>query len=134
MNLSDFPFVVTVWHQPGCGHCEEFLPRANATAQRYAHCGVPTVMIDATANTRLADGLNISATPTLIVLRRGRTVQRFNRGLEDNELEATYQALAKSCQAPPPGEPQLEAQGAELVEKKASPEPAEAEPATEGRT
>lgn len=130
MNLADFPYVVTVWHQPGCGHCEEFLPRANATAQRFAHCGVPTVMIDATNNTRLADGLNISATPTVIVLKRGRTAQRFNRGLEDNELEAIYQSLAKSCQVPPPQEPSLEVQGAELVEKKVSPASAETEPAT----
>ena len=95
------------------------MPRVNATAQRYAHCGVPTVMIDATQNTRLADGLNISATPTLIVLRKGRTVQRFNRGLEDQELEATYQALARSCQAPPPETPQLVAEAVEIVGKEA---------------
>jgi|688.fasta_scaffold1296361_2 thioredoxin-like negative regulator of GroEL len=113
MNLAEFPMVVTVWHQPGCGHCEEFLPRVQATAARFAHCGVPTVLLDATQNVRLADGLNITATPTLMVLRRGKRVQRFDRGLEEGELESVYQTLARSCR--PESPPELEAESATVV-------------------
>ena len=119
MNLADFPMVVTVWHQPGCGHCEEFLPRVQATAARFAHCGVPTVLLDATENVRLADGLNITATPTLMVLRRGKRVQRFDRGLEEAELESVYQTLARACR--PDAPPQLETH-----EAQAAPTPIEA--------
>ena len=99
MQLSDFPLVVSVWHQPGCGHCEEFLPRLHPVAQRFAACGVPTLSIDATQNVRLADGLSIDATPTVIVMRRGKTVKRFPRALEDRELEELYTSLAGACAA-----------------------------------
>lgn len=99
MQLTDFPLVVAVWHQPGCGHCEEFLPRLHPVAQRYAACGVPTLSIDATQNTRLADGLSIDATPTVMVMRRGKTVKRFPRALEDKELEELYSSLAGACAA-----------------------------------
>lgn len=99
MQLTDFPLVVAVWHQPGCGHCEEFLPRLHPVAQRYATCGVPTLSIDATQNTRLADGLSIDATPTVMVMRRGKTVKRFPRALEDKELEELYTSLAGACAA-----------------------------------
>ncbi len=99
MQLTDFALVVTVWHQPGCGHCTEFLPRLHSVATRYAQCGVPTLSIDATQNTRLADGLSIEATPTVIVMRRGKTVKRFPRALDDGELEELYTSLAGACAA-----------------------------------
>ena len=97
MNLADYPLVVTVWHQPGCGHCEEFLPRLEAFAEKYGTC-VPTLAIDATQNERIADALAIDATPTVIVLRRGTTLRRFPRGLEDEELERLYESVAGACQ------------------------------------
>lgn len=99
MQLADFPLVVTVWHQPGCGHCEEFMPRLHPVAARYSQCGVPTVAIDATQNSRLADGLNIEATPTVIVMRKGKTVKKYPKALEDAELEELYSALAGACAA-----------------------------------
>lgn len=84
------------------------MPRLHAVASRYAACGVPTVSIDAVQNTRLADGLSISATPTVIVMRKGRTVKRVPKSLDDAELEELYSALASACAAaaPPPPERQ----------------------------
>lgn len=131
MQLSDFPLVVSVWHQPGCGHCEEFLPRLHPIAQRYAACGVPTLSVDATQNTRLADGLSIDATPTVIIMRRGKTVKRFPRALEDRELEELYQSLAGACAAAAAQDAQ-ELVAPQLIGDAPKPAVEEQSPATQG--
>ena len=95
-QLETLPLVVTVWHQPDCGHCEEFLPRLNEIAARYSSC-VPTALLDATQNEDLSDALSIEATPTVIVLRLGRTIKRFDRGLNATEREQLYASGGAAC-------------------------------------
>jgi thioredoxin-like negative regulator of GroEL len=94
--LNELPLVVTVWHQEGCVHCEEFLPRIQAIAGLYADC-VPTAFLDTNDNSELADVLGVVGTPSVIVLREGKTIKRWGRGLEDRELETLYDDVGRAC-------------------------------------
>lgn len=111
MNLADYPIVVVCWHQEECGHCQEFIPRLRRFAAAYP-C-VPVILVDAAQNGRLADGYRIAATPTVTVLRHGRTADRQDRALADDELAALFDALGAQCVIPgrlprPPAAPTAE--------------------------
>ena len=58
MDLSGLPSVVVVIHRPGCGACEEFLPRAHDAADRWRPC-VPTAFLDALKNVAWCDQMQV---------------------------------------------------------------------------
>lgn len=95
MTLADYPLALVCWHQPGCGHCEEFLPVLARTAPEYPH--VVTLSVDASRNERLADAFDVRSTPTVTLLAHGRTVARSDGAPSEDELRAMYaRALARA--------------------------------------
>lgn len=65
--------IVVVIGQPGCGACEEFVPKMQALAVPFARV-VPVIFMNAADPRpevqRWMDQYNISATPTTLVLKR----------------------------------------------------------------
>ena len=45
----------------------------------------------------LSDALNVRNTPTVLVLRHGRTVSRWDRAMKDDELAALYDDVGRAC-------------------------------------
>lgn len=89
MTLHDYPVALVVWHQPGCPHCDEFLPVCREMAGRFPN--VPTLFLDATRNERLADAFDVRDTPTVLLLRKGRTVVRSNGSPDHDALAEFYE-------------------------------------------
>jgi thiol-disulfide isomerase/thioredoxin len=91
INLANERVLVAVFVQEGCGACEEFLPRFRALADRYQRAGMPIVVYDAAAQdpelVAWMDGYGVSATPTVLVLRRGPGWARYEGALPDKEIE-----------------------------------------------
>lgn len=91
MILGEYPRCIVTFVQPGCGHCHEFEPLFREAASR--HPGVPSVVVDASRNDRIAESYRIEATPTVLVLVGGRTVARKDGAPDEDELEGYYQRL-----------------------------------------
>lgn len=100
MNLADYPIAVVCWHMDRCDHCREFIPRLTMFARR--HPCVPVLLVDAEKNSRLADGYRVTGTPTVTVIAHGRTLDRFDRALEDDELAALFDRFGAQCMIPGP--------------------------------
>jgi thioredoxin-like negative regulator of GroEL len=90
MRITDKPLVIAVWVMPGCGACEEYLPRFRQVAGRYSRC-IPSVIIDATKNEEAANAFRVKATPTTMVVRNGRRGAFSIEGSADAErIEELY--------------------------------------------
>lgn len=64
---------IVTFVQPNCGHCHSYLPIFRRMGAAYAHC-LPVIILDVTKPefNAVADHFNVQATPTTIVLVRGR--------------------------------------------------------------
>jgi thioredoxin-like negative regulator of GroEL len=98
MNIHDYPICIVCWHQETCGHCKEFIPRLRAAA---AQSCIPVLLLDAGENPLISDAYRIAATPTVTAHVHGRTVERFDRALDDGELAALFEQYARQCAVRP---------------------------------
>lgn len=90
-DLSNERVVVIVFAMPGCGACEEFLPRFAKLAAPYRRKGLPVFVFDAASPDpglqAFADQYKVSGTPTTLVLPRGQGVIRREGALDDAESQ-----------------------------------------------
>lgn len=118
IDLRNAKAVLLIFAMPGCGACEDYLPRLQrqvADFQRYGHAfhyvggesgslapgTIPILIIDATSADEgvqaLADQHGITGMPTtLFFTRRNRLPVKHEGGLEDREI---YDLLVKAAQA-----------------------------------
>lgn len=98
ISVLDAPVVVIVVHQQGCGACEEYLPRFQNIAAKYARC-IPHLVVDANDYPEAADALKIASTPTTLVLRHGRMTSRNLTGAaEDADIEKLFVAASRGME------------------------------------
>jgi len=94
MDFFRLPVLVVAFGQPGCGHCEEFLPRFRTVAGRYARC-VPAAVFDALwFKYDYLQAIGVTTTPSVVVFRHGRPTTRPIGHVSDAEIEALFQRSA----------------------------------------
>jgi thiol-disulfide isomerase/thioredoxin len=98
ISVLEAPVVVLVVHQEGCPACEEYLPRFQRIAERYARC-IPHLVVDANVYPDAADALKVESTPTTLVLRHGRMTSRNLTGAaEDADIEKLFVAASRGME------------------------------------
>lgn len=75
VHLDEYPVLVLLFGMDGCGACDEFLPLFRAASAR--HRSVPAYAIDCERLPDVADRFDVTSTPTIFLLSRGRTLRRF---------------------------------------------------------
>lgn len=93
MRFIDYPAIVVVWTQEGCGACEAFLPPWREIAAQYASC-LPSIAVNCDEYRQAADYYRIRETPTVMVLRYGRPSWRQIKGTATPEEIAAYYQYA----------------------------------------
>jgi len=96
-DLNSARVVVIVFHQPGCGACDEYLPRFKRIAARYASC-IPVVILDCTDErfVALADRFKIRNTPTTLAVRKPSGAIRIDGSAPDAEIEQLFVAATRA--------------------------------------
>jgi len=81
---------VAVFHQEGCGHCEEYLPRFVRASEKFPD--VPYVLCDLGKRKaeRYAEQFNVRLTPTTMILRADGRHEVFEGALSDVAIDIVF--------------------------------------------
>jgi thiol-disulfide isomerase/thioredoxin len=104
MNV-DSPIVIAVFHQAGCGHCEEYLPKFRRVASEYGpvledgkptignpNGGIVSLIYDCDSKEKYdayAAGFKVEATPTTLILRHnnyGGGLVRYESNMDEPQI------------------------------------------------
>lgn len=89
-DLSRARVVVIVFTMPGCGACEEYLPRFKPLAAEATAAGVPVLYFNAASDRAdiqaLANRFQVVATPTTIIAPRGRGHTKLEGSIDTREI------------------------------------------------
>ena len=87
INLDQSSVVIIVFTVPGCGACENYKPRFQQIAQRYAQ-HVPVIMANANdpKYQDLANKYNVDNVPATFVLRKPSGLIRVEGAIPDNQI------------------------------------------------
>lgn len=100
VDLSKFKIVIVIFAQPGCGACEDYLPRFKALAAPYESC-LPVVVLDVNDQkfAWLADRHKVEYTPTTLVLRKPRGAIKIDGSVDDGKIQEILHTAVKglSC-------------------------------------
>ena len=100
-DLSKSRVVIVVIGMKGCGACEEYIPRFQRIATRYAHC-LPVRVLDASTpeGAQVAARFRVEATPTTLILRKPHGQVHYEGARDDAEIEGVFALAARglSCE------------------------------------
>ena len=94
MTYDVYLFVAT-----GCGACSDYWPRFSEVAIPYRRAGMRIYVGDIATNTkaaRLAQELNIEATPTTVFVSRDGEQKRYIGSITAKQLERAFDAAYKA--------------------------------------
>jgi hypothetical protein len=115
-DLSRVNAVLIVFAMPGCGACEDYLPRFQRQLEGFQRLGhrfvyhstgkpiapktIPVLIYDATSTDQgiqaLADQYGVSGMPTTVLITRGRGSSKHEGSLDDGEI---YDVLVEAATA-----------------------------------
>lgn len=113
LDLKPYRVIIAAFGMPECGACEEFLPRFLALLAKHGRpfhvyqpgqpmprTGIPVLVYDVAdpdpGIQAFANQYAISATPSVLVLRRGQGALKIEGSIDDNQA-AHLLALAREA-------------------------------------
>lgn len=77
MRVTELPIAIVVFGMEGCPACSNFLPKFRKIAQQ--HNNIPAFAVDSSKpeNAGAADHYGITVTPTVVLMRYGKLVKKF---------------------------------------------------------
>ncbi len=88
IRITEYPALILLFGMKGCPSCEDFLPVFHAAAER--HRSVPAYAVDCERLPEVADRFNVTSTPTIFLLSRGKTIKKFEGGGSRADAEKLF--------------------------------------------
>ena len=95
VDLRKQRVLVALFVMEGCGACDEFKPRFDKISAPYAAAGIPIVVYDAQSEApdlvAFMDRYGVTATPTMLILKRGPGSIRVDGSVDDAQIRQAFE-------------------------------------------